>query len=161
MTSEAAKNDLVSKLSMDHLKDTKDLVADVEEAVEGKRPEIPDPRGQREYTFDFKWDDSSGKLWSGKFTSRILTLGEQSLVGVLRAKLSANVPYDSLDDFTKELNFLVATLTYALKDRPKWADDLRKLDDIALLQALYAEVSAHEATFRGQRKVEEGSQKIS
>lgn len=147
----AAKSDLASKFEMSHLKDTAEMVAEVRETVEGKLPEPPDPKANREYPFDFSWTDTAGKKWEGKFVSKILTLGDQSLVGVLRARLGGSVPYEAMDDFSKELNFLLANLTYALKERPPWAEDLRKLDDMALLQALYAEVAQHEATFRKPR----------
>ena len=153
----AAPKTLDEKLSMPHLRPTEELKAEAEEAVNGKRAEPADPRANREYPFQFKWTDSAGKTWSGPFVSKILTLGEQSLVGTLRARLSGSVAYEALDDFTKELNYLVANLSYSLKDRPEWAKDLRELDDIALLQALFAEVAKHEATFRGQRKTEVGS----
>lgn len=151
--------ELAKKLEMDHLKDTADLVSELETEVEGKSPEKrTDPKNNSKYTFDFKWEDGTGKVLSGKFTSKILTIGEQSLVGILRARLSAGIAYEALDDFTKELNFLVANLTYSLEERPRWAEDLRKLDNIEILQALYVEVAAHEATFRGQRTEKRGSE---
>lgn len=144
-----AGSELTKKLEMPHLRPTNELAAEAVEAVEGAKPRVEDSRESSEYTFDFDWKDRKGKRWTGKFTSKILTLGEQGLVGILRARLSGNVPYESLDEFTREVNFLVAHLTYALKERADWAQDLRSLNDITLLQALYAEVAKHEAIFRG------------
>ena len=155
-----AVENLASRLEMTHLQDTADIVSEVEAAVTGKRAEPPTSKASREYPFDFKWESPTGKSYTGKFVSKILTIGEQGMVGILRARLVANVPYEALDDFTKELVFLVATLTYALKERPTWAEDLRNLDELELLQALYAEVASHEATFRGQRKTEAGGKEV-
>lgn len=101
------------------------------------------------YPFDLQWVSPKGKVWKGHFVNRILNIRDQQNVGLMRAKLSGGIPYESLDPLTKELNLMLAHLTFSLDERPDWAADLTKLDSVELLQAIYGEVASHEATFRG------------
>lgn len=119
-----------------------------EKAEDAVDPEA-DPKAKREYTFDFKWVDGRGKPWEGKFTNTVLNIRDRQLVGVLRAQLANNVPVEALDPLTQEINLIVAHLTFSLSRKPKWADDLNTLDNPRVLQEVYEEVMAHEATFLG------------
>jgi hypothetical protein len=88
----------------------------------------------------------------GDFTNKVLTIRERQMLGVMRARLSGGMTYDALDPLTNEINYMVAHLAFSLgdeKDRPEWARDLRDTENVALLQALYAEVASHEAMFFG------------
>lgn len=113
-----------------------------------KDPETS-PKSQREYTFDFNWKDPHGKVWSGKFTNRIPDIRTRQLIGALRSQLGNNLPAESLDLATTEMNLIIAHLTFSLVKQPKWAEDLGELFDFQLLQAIYTEVATHEATFLG------------
>jgi hypothetical protein len=114
------------------------------------KPEIKDdPRDQRSYTFQFDWKDSRGQTWKGEFTNEVLSVRQRQLVGVLRAQLANNTPAEALDTMTRELNLMIAHMTFSLTKRPQWARELSELTDIRLLQALYEEVLAHEARFLG------------
>jgi len=109
----------------------------------------PDTRENREYSFAIHWEDGHGKLWSRTFVNKVPDIGTRQAIGVLRAKLAGNVPVESLDPMTQEINLMIAHLTYSLEKRPEWAENLAEIMDVRLLQAIYSEVLAHEATFLG------------
>ena len=106
-------------------------------------------KSQREYTFTLNWTDGRGKVWAGKFTTKILSIRERAQVGLMRARLNGGLPTEAIDGYTAEINFIVANLVYCLTQKPEWAKDLMALDSVPLLQAIYQEVASHEATFFG------------
>lgn len=120
--------------------------------VEKEDPET-NPRAQREYTFDFLWEDGNGKIWKGKFTNRVPNVETRALIGLLRAQLSNNIPFQSLDPMTQEINLVLAHLSFSLVQRPPWAEDLGSLFNFELVQRIYQEVTAHEVTFLGYAEV--------
>lgn len=113
------------------------------------QPSPPNPKDGREYQFTLSYRDRRGKLWTGEFTSKILTIRERQAVGIMRARLANGLPFESLDALTLELNLMIAHMTFSLTARPKWAEELDKLDDFGVLQAIYQEVASHEAHFLG------------
>jgi hypothetical protein len=135
-------------LTVDDLAEEVRETADVVTKPPEKHPEA-DPKAQREYTWDFEWTDGRGKVWKGSFTNRVPDIRTRQLIGALRAQCSNNMPVESLDGMTQEMNLVLAHLTFSLVKRPKWADDLSGLFDFQLLQALYTEVVEHEGTFLG------------
>jgi hypothetical protein len=145
----------VKALTLEHLNlpPTEDLKTEVQAAVEPAKPAAPenDPRHQKEYTFEFKWADGRDRVWEGTFTNHVLSVKERSMVGVMRARLSGGQPYDALDPLTQEINLMISHMTFSLaeKDRSGWAKDLREIENLQLLQALYGEVVKHESTFFG------------
>ncbi len=109
-----------------------------------------DPRNQKEYTFSFRYKaPHSKKVYAGRFTNRVLSIAQRQMVGMLRARYAGGTPFVELDIFTVELNAMLAHLEVSLTDRPDWAKKLTELHDWKLLQALWAEVALHEATFCG------------
>lgn len=162
------EQELANKFTPKHI--TENLPVDLDETKkeirqtmvpQEKEPVIPPEvslKGNREYTFWFDWTSPSGKNYQGEFTNRVLSLGDKSAAGVLRAKLAGGMPLASLDDITVEINLIISHLTFSLVKRPEWASgDLRELDELALLQAIYEEVVSHEATFLGYIKDQKGS----
>ena len=151
------------KLAPTHLApvipETEDLKQEVADALPEKKEEEPkikpdDPRNQTEYTFDFNWKDRNGKVWEGKFTNKILTIADKQNAGLLQAKLSGGMPIGSLDDVISELNIIISHLTYSLTNVPDWAQDLRALTSVDLVQEIYTEVIQHEAIFCGLGELE-------
>jgi len=145
------KEKLHENLTMEHLS-----VDALKEEIDGrgKKPTTTgkDPRKELEYTFFFKWVDDNGKSWDGEFTNRILSIREMQSVGIMRSRLGGGVPIDSLDTTTSDINLMVSHLTYSLKVRPDWAQDLLSLTEIDLLYSIYQEVLAHEGFFRGRNQ---------
>ena len=112
-------------------------------------PQSPkDPRFQKQWSFDLEYRDARGKLWVGQFTNQILNLRQRTMVGVMRAKMAAGLPADSLDPVTAELNLMVSHLAYSLVKAPDWATDLLGLDDQELVGQIFDRVSEHETFFR-------------
>jgi len=110
-----------------------------------------DPKDSERYVFDFKYRDSRGKVWSGKFTNRILKVGQRRMLKILKAQLSGGVSVQALDADGWLLNGMLAHLQLSLErnsDFPKWAEDLEALYDERIIEALYEEVASHEAIFR-------------
>jgi hypothetical protein len=65
---------------------------------------------------------------------------------------------DSFDEETTNLNAMISHMTISLVERPEWAKNLANLDDVSLLEALWTEVQAHEATFHGPRPKKEAGE---
>jgi len=142
-----------------HLQELKKDIAEKQKPKKVEPDPIEDPRAKREYPFHFSWTDGSGKVWEGSFTNRILSIRDRQNVGVMRSRLQAGVPVESLDELTYEINLMVAHMSYSIVKCPDWAEDLLSLTDVRLLQAIYEEVIAHEAFFLGYLKTPEGSEK--
>lgn len=147
---------LEERFSTHHLEDPPEDTEALKEAVvsaapplDGEKPEKPDGRTEKTWTFAFKWTDDRKKTWEGTFTNKILSIGERQQVAILEAKLSGGLPYDAIDPATRNVNHAIAHLVFSLRDVPPWAKDLRKLEDALLVVAIYQEVASHEATFFG------------
>jgi hypothetical protein len=151
------KTEIASRMRAQHLEglDEQEMKNDIEQAIpptpEKEVDSLENPKSNREYPFLFQWEDSKGKRWEGKFVNKILSVGEQSMVGVMRARLAAGAPIEALDPLTVEINLMIAHMTFSLVEKPEWANDLRGLLDVGLLQAIYMEVSSHEAFFFGRK----------
>lgn len=137
----------------------KTLIADPipEKETEDTKNRLDHPKAQPEYAFKFHYKDANGKDWAGDFVSKIPTIQDRQRIGILRAQLSGGLPNNSLDPLTSELNLMIAELTFRLKKRPKWADNLRTILDFGLVQSLYAEVASHEAYFLGWDEIKTSS----
>ena len=159
--SDMSKETLDERLEPKHLTgdEAKDVLqAEAKALAEpeaGDEPKNDDPKLRKEYHFDFEWTDGRGRLWKGHFANKILDIRNQQLVGVQRARFALGMPIESLDDLTVEINLMAAHMMISLEEKPVWAEDLLALDDVRLLQELYMEVLAHEATFRGRGRTEE------
>jgi hypothetical protein len=129
-----------------------------EESPEEVVAELDEPRMKEEYTFDFKYVDKRGRPWAGEFTNRILDLNQISEVGVLRARHCGGLPIETLDPATFDNSEMLAHCTTSLIKRPKWAANLGKLKDPALLRALYVEVTSHEDIFLGRGQDQEAGE---
>ena len=154
--------ELKNRITPTHLLDPESLEVPTDEDLKGQvsratavldgpanEPTKPDPRGEKSYTFQLDYEDARGKKWAGQFTNKILNIHERQKVGTMRAMLSGGQPFDSLDELTSELNLMVAHLAFSLTEKPKWAANLRALEDYQLLQAIYEEVNSHESYFLG------------
>lgn len=108
-----------------------------------------DPKAQEEYSFHFDWKDARGRRWKGDFRNRIITLYQRRLIGLMRARALGGVPVASVDMATLTLIHMAAWLQESLIKRPDWFSDPDKLNDDALVAAVFQEVAAHEATFHG------------
>lgn len=140
------KEDLIPKHLLEE--DTESIKTAITES-ENENEQLDNPKLKEVYAFNFSWKDPRGKLWEGHFINKILTIKDRQNMGIMRSRLSGGVPSNSLDDLTAEINLIVSHLSFSLVEKPDWASDLRSLDSIELLQALYEEVYLHEATFRG------------
>jgi hypothetical protein len=152
-----AIDNLQKKLAPDHLvdlpEDDEDLKTEIEDAVEPEKKAVvdrlDDPRNAEEYTFTLRHRDARNRLWEGTFTSKILTVGERQLVGVMRSRYQGGAILESLDASTADLNLKLAHLSYSLVHYPKWAEKMRELKDPGVIDAIYQEVASHEAFFLG------------
>jgi hypothetical protein len=154
--------EIMDRLTPKHLQeeiedDTRALKRTIEMEVGEKetlKKEIQknDPKMQLRYTFSINWTDNQGKIWKGEFVNKILSIRERQMVGVMRSRLGNALPSESLDLLTQELNLMVAHLMFSLEVKPDWAEDLRDLQHVELLQTIYMEVASHEAMFFGGRQ---------
>lgn len=87
----------------------------------------------------------NGTEYNGTFLVRRLTIGDRSRIGMRIAVLEGGMP--NVDPEIHRINDMVATLDAALVQRP---EDFKPAEmyDLDVLEAVYAEVAAFEATFR-------------
>lgn len=139
-------------MEMPHLRDAREQVKQAFETPAPAAPATPEtrPEREREYTFDFHFADGNGRAWDGKFTNRILTIGQKMEVGVIRGRRQAGVPLESMPLRTMELLHIVGWMEESLVVRPEWAKDLLTLDDEDLVEALWNVVARHERIFHGR-----------
>lgn len=136
-----------AELQMPHLKDAR---REAEEDAGKKQPApIDDPRMKERYAFDFDWRDLRGKRWRGNFLTKILTISERKMVGVMMAKQAGQAPVESLTAEAFQLIRWTSWCELALLERPDWATDLEALYDPTLLQKIFEEVALHHRTFLG------------
>ena len=111
------------------------------------------------YTFDFEYpapeDRRPGeKVYKAKFTNTMASIQIRRKIGITRASLGGGVPFEQLDPFTRELNLIVAHLTWTLdataNPEGHWSRSLENIYDYELLQTLYGQVVMHENTFLGR-----------
>lgn len=144
---------LADKLRMTHL----DLDAErkaTEEAVGASAPSAapaPDERDAEVWSFHFAHKDRRGVVWEGDFVNSILTIAQQTRVGILRARLQGGQPMEAIDADVLDLNAALAHMTYSLdpKARPDWAkgDKLTEIRDAGVIFALWEKVRGHEAIY--------------
>jgi hypothetical protein len=115
-----------------------------------EKPDI-DPKAHEEYEFEIDVVDGAGKHWHGQFKNAILSIEDRVNVGLLQTQLNAGIPYVAIDTETANLSEVIAHLTKSLKKKPAWFILAGKecIKNIRILNAVYGEVMAHEATFRG------------
>ena len=101
------------------------------------------------------------RKYTGTFTSKKLTIGDLSKLGLKKAQLCGGHSYDEetgkgVDSSTAMLNEMVAHCDIALIQRPDWFTP-EDLTDVSLLREVYEEVASFEATFhnRGERNSQE------
>ena len=157
------KKSVAEALTPSHLipENMEEAVEKVEEETKTDDPEEEEKVNpamlEREYTFKFEAKSLNGTKYEGTFTSVIPSIKTRQKIGVLRAQMSAGLPPEALDGFTSRINEVVSHLEFALlrfdsKDkpaRPEWAMNFQDDDfmDNTILEKLYEEVMAHEATF--------------
>lgn len=147
--------DVQKALEMDHLKvpSTAELKQEITEQVQPEKAaptkEDADPRDDEEWTFSFDWTDARGKSWTGTFTNKILSIGEQQAVAAARARFTGGMPWESIDPEMQVINQAVAHMMYSLtpEKNADWGKDLRALKDPSLIIALWSKVSSHETRF--------------
>lgn len=130
--------------------DLEALKRQVDEAAE--QPEqvgeaASDPRDEEVWTFELDFIDKRGKAWPGTFSNSILTIHEKQKAAVIESRFAQGQPLSSIDSDILALNGIIAHLTLSLRQKPKWAEDLRKLNDIDVLLAIWKKVASHEARF--------------
>ena len=150
---------LAEMMDMSHLDENPEalkaaVTAAVEPTKSKEEQDDDDPRGEDEWTFEFEFKDGRGKVWRGTFVNKTLDHRDRQLIGSMRARFSGGMDFNSIDPLTNEINLMIAHMTFSLQKSPKWAEDLRALKNVDLLQALYGRVASHEAFFHGYGAVE-------
>jgi hypothetical protein len=128
------------------LKSAAQLAADIKGDGEQKST-TADPRDAKEYSFELAWTDPRGHEWTGKFTNRILNIGDRRKAKVMKAQLGGNVSVEALDVDIWDLNGILAHLAFSLIRKPEWAKDLEKLEELGVVYEIWKEVDSHEARF--------------
>lgn len=161
--------DIAKLMEMPHLMEKDDSeelkqIVEVDEKIKKKESEEKegkaDPKEAVEYTFKFEHKGSTGTMYSGLFTNKVLTVGEKMKVSALFSRLNDGIPVESIPYDQAITNKAIAHLAYSLKEKAQmspanWANNLREMFEVGPILALYEEVASHEATFLGYNKTEE------
>lgn len=100
-------------------------------------------------SFTLRYVGYGDRVWAGDFTMKVLSVKDTIQVGLVKARLAGGIPLADLDPNTAFTLEVVAHLTVAIVAAPPWAKDLLSIYDGNVLGAIYQEVTAHEARFRG------------
>lgn len=99
------------------------------------------------YTFKKTISIDGGKVMEGTFKAKYMGVSARLRIGTIRAKLLDGAPGQSLDALTDDIAYMIAYLTVALVETPKWWNyDL--IDDIPDLRDIYMEVYNFHQSFR-------------
>jgi len=130
------------------------------QVTRSKEPDALDPKDSKDYTFEFSYTDPRGGRWEGTFANKILTIGQQRQVKIIKAKLAGGVSVESQDASVWQMNEMIAHLLVSLDRKapgfPSWAGELDKLYDEQIVYKLYAEVASHENRFWRRDSNQEG-----
>ncbi len=124
------------------------------------RPEIPDVQAsqeetppepevvEREYGFDVDmFSGIYGKRLTGRFVTKILTIGEKTAAGILASRLLAGANPTTIGYLVQSLAEERAHHHYCLIHRPKWYEPTTFQDE-DVHDAIAQEVRAHAKRFR-------------
>lgn len=116
-----------------------------------RAPEEPpsDPRDKKVWWFDFAWVDARGKVWTGRFKSKIRTTAERLRSSTMFSALIGGFPLESIKPIDRLLANAVAFMEYSLdrKESPDWAKNMLGIEDPNLVLALWKEAASHEAVY--------------
>ena len=94
-----------------------------------------------------------GEIYSGQFTTKKLTIGGMIQMGTVKSQLAGGLSYNPTSGkglpFAQEiLCEMIAHCQVALISSPTWFSNPQDLNDVAILRAVYEEVSSFEESFR-------------
>lgn len=99
------------------------------------------------YTFNKTISINGGEKREGTFKAKYLGVTARLRIGTIRARLLDGAPAQSIDQITDDIAYMIAYLTVALVETPKWWNfDL--LDDFIELREMYVEVNEFITSFR-------------
>ena len=92
--------------------------------------------------------------YQGSFTTKKLTMGDLSKMGMLKARMAGGFNHDpstgqGLDAATNLLNEMIVHCNVALVQKPDWFDP-ENMSDVSVLQKVYEEVASFEANFHAK-----------
>ncbi len=154
----SSATDLESRLAPTHLPSTSQLQEEAQKTLKptdedkedkARAEVVANPKSNDRYSFEINYTDGRGKQWKGEFETKILTIGEREISGLIQARKKGNSNIESFSALTIELHLMISHLQCSLTKRPKWAENLEELYDFGILQEIYEEVASHEAFFLG------------
>lgn len=87
---------------------------------------------------------SAGRVYSGDFTFKRLTIGELGRLGADIARRNGGLP---VDDTTERVNIMLAHFAIGITDAPKWWNP-EELYDLSLVREVFEQQMKFEASFR-------------
>lgn len=110
-----------------------------------------------EHAFTLDVTDRRGYRWTGEFVNKVLTIGDQAKVGLVRAQLAGGISPVALDFDTSQILEMRAHLAVSLQKAPDWAKRLSDIREIKVLEAIYKEAVRHERRFWGDVSEDEST----
>ena len=107
------------------------------------------------HTFSIDFVDNDGTRYSGRFTTKRLSIADIVRLGVRKSEINGGYYYDpeqpgkGIDFSTDELAAIIAHLEISLKDFPKWWN-LEAISSVDVLTEVYQEVASFEESFSRQ-----------
>ena len=106
-----------------------------------------DPRDKEVWTFNFEYTDTRKKKWAGRFTNKIMNIGDLQKAARVQAAMLAGQPLHSFSGGMLEMINATSHMTLSLTERPEWATDLRAIEDPELFFAIWRKVVSHETYY--------------
>jgi hypothetical protein len=100
------------------------------------------PANRKTVTFELRGED--GKMYSGDFTFKRLTIAEVARVGAEIARLNGG---NRVDQTTELINTMLAHFKYAIVSAPEWWN-VDELYDLAVMRGVFELLWEHEQSFR-------------
>lgn len=104
--------------------------------------QVPALQNRKTVAFEKRGED--GKMYSGDFTFKRLTIAEVAKVGAETARLNGSMAVDPTTDF---INTMLAHFAVAIVDAPKWWDPYN-IYDLDLMKGVFDLLLDFERSFR-------------
>lgn len=102
------------------------------------------PALQNQRTVDFERRGEDGKMYSGSFTFKRLTIAGVGKVGAEIARLNGGLQVDQTTEF---INTMLAHFKYCIVAAPEWWNP-NELYDLGIVKEVFEALMAHEQSFR-------------
>jgi len=120
------------------------MIEAAKSAADGGMEKTQLPTLQNQRTVDFERRGEDGKMYSGAFTFKRLTIAGVGKVGAEIARLNGGLQVDQTTEF---INTMLAHFKFGIVAAPEWWNP-NELYDLGIVKEVFEALMAHEQSFR-------------